>query len=120
MVIADLSGGNPNVMYELGLRHTKAALTVQIGEVGLLPFDVRAIRTIEFRRSEGGLVEAREALMQQLREGLRGNFDQLPRPAFGTNPKACLGAILKGRSPRRSRNPECSSAWWEWRRLYLS
>ncbi len=75
VVIADLSGANPNVMYELGLRHTKQLLTVQIGEVGRLPFDVHAIRTIEFRRSESGLIQARDALIEELKEGLAGHFD---------------------------------------------
>jgi hypothetical protein len=32
VVIADVSGGNPNVMYELGLRHTRDKVTIQIGE----------------------------------------------------------------------------------------
>ena len=37
VVIADLTGGNANVMYELGLRHTKDKLTVHIGEYERLP-----------------------------------------------------------------------------------
>jgi hypothetical protein len=80
VVVADLSGANPNVMYELGLRHTKGELTVQIGEAGQLPFDVSAIRTIQFRRSEAGLIDARESLVSALREGLDGNYD--PVTAF--------------------------------------
>ncbi len=36
VVIADLTGANANVMYELGLRHTRDKLTVQIGEGGYL------------------------------------------------------------------------------------
>ena len=39
-MIADLTQANPNVMYELGLRHTQKKLTIQIGEAGRLPFDV--------------------------------------------------------------------------------
>jgi hypothetical protein len=62
VVIADVSGGNPNVMYELGLRHTRNLLTIQIGEYGQLPFDIHAIRTIEFSRSERGLIDARNKL----------------------------------------------------------
>src|SRR5207248_7031599 len=48
IVIADVTGANANVMYELGLRHTRAALTVQIGEFGRLPFDVNVMRTFQF------------------------------------------------------------------------
>lgn len=40
VVIADVTNGNSNVMYELGLRHTKNKLTLQIGERERLPFDI--------------------------------------------------------------------------------
>lgn len=70
VVIADLTGANPNVMYELGLRHTTGKLTVQLGERGRLPFDISAIRTIMFKRTEAGLVEARRLLIQALAVGL--------------------------------------------------
>lgn len=70
VVIADVSGGNPNVMYELGLRHTRPLLTIQIGEFGQLPFDVSAIRTIQFSRSERGLIDARKELERALSVGL--------------------------------------------------
>lgn len=70
VVIADVSGGNPNVMYELGLRHTKSKLTIQIGEYGQLPFDIVAVRTIQFSRSDRGLIDARKALERALTVGL--------------------------------------------------
>jgi hypothetical protein len=67
LVIADVTGGNPNVMYELGLRHTTNKLTIQLGERERLPFDITVIRTIQFIRTETGLVEARDALIQAIR-----------------------------------------------------
>jgi hypothetical protein len=70
IVVADVSGGNPNVMYELGLRHSKHAITLQVGEYGRLPFDVQSIRTIQFVRNEMGLIEARNALTEALRAAL--------------------------------------------------
>lgn len=70
LVIADVTGGNPNVMYELGLRHTINKLTIQIGERARLPFDITVIRTIQFIRTETGLVEARDALIGAIRAGL--------------------------------------------------
>lgn len=70
IVIADVSGGNANVMYELGLRHTRPLLTIQIGEFGQLPFDVSAVRTIQFSRSDRGLIDARKALEKALEYGL--------------------------------------------------
>jgi hypothetical protein len=75
VVIADLTGANPNVMYELGLRHTTGKVTIQIGEKGRLPFDVAAIRTIMFRRSESGLVQARKDLAKALAANLDSGGD---------------------------------------------
>lgn len=72
VVIADVSHANPNVMYELGLRHTRPGITLQVGEYKLLPFDVTTIRTIQFLRTEGGLVSARDDLISALRDALRG------------------------------------------------
>lgn len=75
LVIADLSGANPNVMYELGLRHTTGKLTIQIGERGNLPFDVNMIRTTLFKRTEAGLVDARRKLAAAIATGLAGGGD---------------------------------------------
>lgn len=80
LVIADVTGGNPNVMYELGLRHTKNKLTIQIGEKGKLPFDIAAIRTIQFNRSDTGLAEARDALQRAIKVGA----ERGPRPVTAT------------------------------------
>lgn len=75
LVIADLSGANPNVMYELGLRHSTGKLTIQIGNRDRLPFDISAIRTIRFRRTPGGLVEARRLLAQAITTALNAGGD---------------------------------------------
>ncbi|MFC8790482.1 hypothetical protein [Streptomyces cinereoruber] len=77
VVIADVSGGNPNVMYELGLRHTTGKLTIQIGEFGQLPFDVNAVRTIQFSRSPRGLIDARTQLERMLQAGMLEGQDPL-------------------------------------------
>lgn len=75
LVIADVTGGNPNVMYELGLRHTTGKLTIQLGERGRLPFDVSVIRTILFKRTEGRLIEARRELSAAIGAGMEGGGD---------------------------------------------
>ena len=72
VVIADLTGGNANVMYELGLRHTRNKITIQIGEHERLPFDVNTIRTVKFKRTEAGLIDARNSLVEALRAALQG------------------------------------------------
>ena len=51
LVIADLSGLNPNVMYELGIAHTLGKETILIyqrGEEIRFPFDLAHIRRIEY------------------------------------------------------------------------
>lgn len=77
IVIADVSGGNPNVMYELGLRHTRPLLTIQVGEYGQLPFDIADIRTIQFSRSERGLIDARKSLENALSAGIGATVDPI-------------------------------------------
>ncbi|WP_030886905.1 hypothetical protein [Streptomyces sp. NRRL S-1868] len=77
IVIADVSGGNPNVMYELGVRHVRRKATIHIGEHGRLPFDISPIRTIQFVRSRSGLIDARKDLEGALGEGLRNGFQPL-------------------------------------------
>jgi len=62
-------------MYELGLRHTTGKLTIQIGERGRLPFDVSAIRTIMFKRTDAGLVQARKDLAKALATNLDSGGD---------------------------------------------
>jgi hypothetical protein len=51
LVIADLTGRNPNVVYELGVRHTINKPTIQTTDKGQdLPFDLVGERTIFFKR----------------------------------------------------------------------
>ena len=74
LVVADVTGGNPNVMYELGLRHTLNKATIQIGERDKLPFDISMIRTIRFNTTETGLVEARTELQKAIGTALNQDF----------------------------------------------
>jgi hypothetical protein len=62
-------------MYELGVRHTRDKLTLQVGEYGRLPFDVNVIRTVMFSRSPNGLITARKQLTEFLLGGLEGQYD---------------------------------------------
>jgi hypothetical protein len=75
IVIADVTDGNPNVMYELGMRHTLRRHTIQIGEYEKLPFDIAAIRTIQFLRTPAGIVDGRKKLEMALDAALNGDPD---------------------------------------------
>ena len=49
LCIADLTGHNPNVFYELGRRHETAKPCIQIIKLGgAIPFDVADMRTVEY------------------------------------------------------------------------
>ncbi|MFI9250014.1 hypothetical protein [Streptomyces sp. NPDC053069] len=77
LVIADVSGGNPNVMYELGLRHITGKPTIHIGEAGQLPFDIASIRTIRYQRARSHLAGARKEIESALEAGIRDGFELL-------------------------------------------
>jgi len=63
LVIADLTGGNPNVFYELAVRHAVSKPTIQIIEQGEHPpFDVAGMRTISFNHQD--LRSSNEAIQE--------------------------------------------------------
>ena len=52
IVVADLTGFNPNVMYELGIRQAIKGKTICIikdENLGSLPFDIMQLRTIPYK-----------------------------------------------------------------------
>lgn len=56
IVIADLTGRNPNVFYELGIAHTVGRTTILIAqeEEHSIPFDIRHIRQIQYENTAVG------------------------------------------------------------------
>ena len=59
-VVADLTLANPNVFYELGIRHAaKPSTTVPIfANVSALPFDVALVRAVGYQLKKGKLTKA--------------------------------------------------------------
>jgi tetratricopeptide (TPR) repeat protein len=86
IVIADLTLANPNVFYELGIRHAaRPRATIMIfNEGATLPFDVRPLRAIPYRlNNEGKLSDAeadklRKALAQKLKEAQDDDISDSP------------------------------------------
>jgi hypothetical protein len=68
LVIADLTGRNPNVFYELAVRHvTRKPLVQIIRAEEEIPFDVQGMRTVKFELNDPAVLEAaREALARQV------------------------------------------------------
>lgn len=63
LVIANLTTQNPNVMYEVAIRHAVAKPIIHITEdVKDLPFDINDQRTIEYKDDMYGVIELRDKL----------------------------------------------------------
>jgi tetratricopeptide (TPR) repeat protein len=88
VVIADLSGLNPNVCYELGVRHALKGGTIMIvDDIESIPFDLKPYRVLEYSTTLRGVYEFGQKLKAFLEAALgdpRGAdnpvLDFLPRP----------------------------------------
>src|SRR5258708_196502 len=82
VVIADLTGLNPNVFYELGVRHALRSGTILLAEDGFeLPFDIKDLRVIPYRDTVGGEESAIQAIRVALRDIIE-NPDRNDSPVF--------------------------------------
>lgn len=79
LVIADLTGNNPNVFYELAIRHSyrKPAIQIINGEI-IIPFDVANMRTISYEISLDGAKVAKKELAAMLESIEKGEIVQNP------------------------------------------
>jgi len=67
IVIADLTGRNPNVFYELGVRHAVSNNTILIAQdIEDIPFDIRGLRTIPYKYEPEQLLDFTKKLNQAI------------------------------------------------------
>lgn len=98
LVIADLTFTNPNVMYELGIRHSTGKPFIHIlGKENFIPFDVHSIRTIFFDISDLSSVDkARQELLSQIK-AIESEWSESQSPvSMAVN----VRNLLKAASPR--------------------
>ncbi len=82
VVIADLTGANPNVAYEVGLSDAIGREAVLITQTVDVPVDFRGARLIVYENTIPGSHRLREELQNRLialREGIRGQTTGLPQ-----------------------------------------
>lgn len=99
LVIADLSERNPNVFYELAIRHvTRKPLISMISSGEPIPFDVQATRIIQYDLSDLDTVDqAREAIAKQVESMMEENYTPYDNP---------VSSALELKLLKESKNPE--------------
>lgn len=103
--VVDLSNANPNVYYEMAVRHTAQLPTVLIAQDGeKLPFDIAQMRTIFFdHTSLKSAAECRTQISQHLNEALGGEVDspiaasvRVQRLEQGSDQERALAQLVDG------------------------
>ena len=106
IVIADLSGKNANVFYELGVRHAlRRNSTIPIVKNGeTIPFDISTYRTIFFDDDENGLKLLQSELQSKIINVLNQSPLHIDNPVYDTLGGKISDLIKEYESATESRN----------------
>jgi hypothetical protein len=68
IVVADCTGRNPNVFYEIGLAHAIGRYTILISQsIDDVPFDLRHLRIILYEYTPRGMEKFEKALIETMK-----------------------------------------------------
>ncbi|HYM59369.1 MAG TPA: hypothetical protein VEZ11_00605 [Thermoanaerobaculia bacterium] len=83
LVVADCTGRNPNVFYEIGLAHAIGKKTILISQtLDDVPFDLRHLRSIRYEFAPRGMKDFENDLQATIQMVLRSGRPRLPSSAF--------------------------------------
>jgi hypothetical protein len=83
LVIANLTGLNPNVMYELAVRHAVRKPTICMAECGTdLPFDIKDQRTLFYHDAIYGANELKENLKRMINSSIELKSEDIDNPIY--------------------------------------
>jgi tetratricopeptide (TPR) repeat protein len=83
MAVADLTLNNPNVFYELGIRHgSRARVTVLMSAETSAPFDVNLLRALRYRIEQDGRIA--DDTFARVRAALKVELDNAKRRLLDT------------------------------------
>lgn len=80
VLLADLSGRNPNVLYELGLAHAIAKPAILVVEsIDDVPFDLRSLRILEYDKNAPNWGDVlKHKITQAIKETLKEPLKSIP------------------------------------------
>jgi hypothetical protein len=92
LVVADLTGLNPNVFYEMAVRHAAPKPIIHLITEGVdIPFDVGNMRTIQYSVSDPDLLEAAQQELAEKVAAIEGSdYKAQPNPITAARKVAIL------------------------------
>lgn len=116
LIIADLSGRNPNVYYELGYRAALQKPLIQLIKCGeTLPFDISVRRTFPYDLSDPDKIEEIKRTLSQLIDSVEAKRTEMAavKMSSGMFGKEIGQVIATGMLADMAKNPQDSAKYLE-------